>query len=106
MDAAFAQAVPEAWQHGDGECDECADRHPHAARESRARGRQETPRRRRKEAQEKMIKRVQIAGLRGKSFDLATGPVTLIIGQNTAGKTTIADAIKWGMLGYIPGMSV
>ena len=52
-----------------------------------------------------MIKRVQIAGLRGKSFDLATGPVTLVIGQNTAGKTTIADAIKWAMLGYIPGMS-
>lgn len=52
-----------------------------------------------------MIKRVQLAGLRGKSFDLATGPITLVIGQNTAGKTTIADAIKWALLGYIPGMS-
>lgn len=52
-----------------------------------------------------MIKRIQIAGLRGKSFDLTLDPVSLIVGANTAGKTTIADAIRWGLLGTIPGMN-
>jgi DNA repair exonuclease SbcCD ATPase subunit len=52
-----------------------------------------------------VIKRVQIIGLRGKDFDLELGPMNLIIGPNRAGKTTIADAIRWGVLGYIPGMN-
>jgi DNA repair exonuclease SbcCD ATPase subunit len=51
-----------------------------------------------------MIKRIQIIGLRGKSFDLGLEPVTLIIGPNKSGKTTIADAMRWALLGYIPGM--
>lgn len=52
-----------------------------------------------------MIKNVEIKGLRGKSFELPLGAVNLVIGENTAGKTTIADAIRWGLLGYIPGMA-
>lgn len=51
-----------------------------------------------------MIKRIQIAGLRNKSFNLELGAVTLVLGENAAGKTTIADAIRWLCLGYIPGM--
>jgi DNA repair exonuclease SbcCD ATPase subunit len=51
-----------------------------------------------------VIKKIEIKGLRGKSFDIELEPITLVIGENTKGKTTIADAIRWGLLGYIPGM--
>jgi hypothetical protein len=51
-----------------------------------------------------MIKRIEVAGLRGKSLDLELEPLTLVLGQNTSGKTTIADAIRWAILGYIPTM--
>lgn len=52
-----------------------------------------------------MIKRIKVTGLRGKSFNLELSPLCLVIGPNTAGKTTIADAIRWALLGYIPGMA-
>jgi DNA repair exonuclease SbcCD ATPase subunit len=51
-----------------------------------------------------MINKITIDGLRGKSFALELGPVTLISGRNTAGKTTVADAIRFGLMGYLPSM--
>lgn len=52
-----------------------------------------------------MIKKVKIEGFRGKNLEVDfSGAMTIVVGANTAGKTSLADAIRWGLLGYIPGM--
>lgn len=51
-----------------------------------------------------MINKLTIENVRGKTFDLEFDKLNLIVGQNRSGKTTIADSLRFALLGYIPGM--
>lgn len=42
--------------------------------------------------------------LKGRSFTHTLSPFTIITGQNSAGKTAIADAVRLALLGYIPAL--
>jgi hypothetical protein len=50
------------------------------------------------------IQRVDFKNLKGSSDSIVLGPATLIYGRNFTGKTTITDAIKLALLGYLPGL--
>lgn len=51
-----------------------------------------------------IIQGIKIHNVRGKNFDLELDRMNLIVGPNKSGKTTIADSLRFALLGYIPGM--
>jgi len=50
------------------------------------------------------IKKLEAVNFRGQTFTRELGPVTLITGDNFAGKTTVTDAIKFALTGTLPGI--
>lgn len=50
------------------------------------------------------INRVLAHNFKGQSIDRTIGPVTVILGDNFAGKTSIADAIRLSLSGYLPAI--
>lgn len=50
------------------------------------------------------IKKLEAVNFRGQTFTRELGPVTIITGDNFAGKTTITDAIKFVLSGTLPGV--
>lgn len=50
-----------------------------------------------------MIQKLQAQNLNRRSFDYTLAPLTIVTGDNAAGKSTIADAIKLATLGNVPG---
>jgi len=50
------------------------------------------------------IKKLESVNFRGQTFTRELGPVTLITGDNFAGKTTVTDAIKFALSGTLPGI--
>lgn len=50
------------------------------------------------------IATVTTSNLRGLSIHKALGPVTVILGDNFTGKTTIPDAVRLALCGYLPGV--
>ena len=48
------------------------------------------------------IKNITASGLKSGHFSHALGPVTLVTGDNFSGKTARLDAIRLGLIGYVP----
>lgn len=48
------------------------------------------------------IKKVEAKALKGKNFKYELGDVNIITGKNFAGKSAVTDAIRLGLLGYLP----
>lgn len=50
------------------------------------------------------IKTIRGSNFRGQNFTREIGPVTLLVGDNFAGKSTVPDAIRFALSGYLPGI--
>ena len=48
------------------------------------------------------ITRVEAENLKGRSFAYDLSPQVAIVGENFSGKTSIIDAIRLALIGYIP----
>lgn len=48
------------------------------------------------------IAKVQATNLKGRTFSYELSPAVAIVGDNFTGKTSIIDAIRLGLIGYIP----
>lgn len=55
------------------------------------------------QSQTNMIKNLQAANLNGRTFGYELAPLTIITGDNAAGKSSIKDAITLCTLGHVPG---
>lgn len=51
-----------------------------------------------------MITKIETKNFRGQNIKRELGPVTLITGRNFAGKSTIADAVRFALAGYLPAI--
>ena len=51
-----------------------------------------------------MITKIETKNFRGQNINRQLGPVTLITGRNFAGKSTIADAVRFALAGYLPAI--
>lgn len=50
-----------------------------------------------------MIQKLQAKNLNGRTFEYELAPLVIITGNNTAGKSTIKDAVTLATLGSVPG---
>ena len=48
------------------------------------------------------LTRITARNFKGLTFDLALAPMTILVGENFAGKTARTDLIRWVLLGYLP----
>lgn len=48
------------------------------------------------------IKLLSVRNLKGRDFDYPLSPVNIVVGSNFSGKTAVSDALKIGLLGYLP----
>lgn len=48
------------------------------------------------------LKKISAQNIKGQSFDETLEPITIIAGANDSGKSARADAIRLGLLGYLP----
>ncbi|MGB8296672.1 MAG: hypothetical protein WCG85_14685, partial [Polyangia bacterium] len=46
--------------------------------------------------------RITARNFKGMTFDLTLSPMTILVGDNFAGKTARTDLIRWVLLGYLP----
>jgi DNA repair exonuclease SbcCD ATPase subunit len=49
------------------------------------------------------IKNIKASGIKGRTFDHQLAALTVICGENRAGKTTVADAVVLALAGFHPG---
>jgi DNA repair exonuclease SbcCD ATPase subunit len=52
----------------------------------------------------KTIKSITATNFKGRSFAHELAPINIVTGPNDSGKTAVADAIRVGLLGYLPSL--
>lgn len=52
----------------------------------------------------KTIKSIAAVNFKGRSFTHELAPINIVTGPNDSGKTAVADAIRVGLLGYLPSL--
>ena len=48
------------------------------------------------------IKRIRTQNYRGKNFDLEPAKINLFFAKNGTGKTSLCDAVRYGITGLVP----